>query len=158
MLKLWVSISSTPGPRREAALVSTRRPKSRKMATARFGRFGLPLAPATILRMKIAMENGGRRALVHVVVLAAGGLGCAHGQWLNYRNPQTPRTRDGRPNLSAPPPRTRDRMPDLSGVWHVQPSGLAEMKRLFGDGVDKIDVPGMEADTISKYAVNILLD
>jgi hypothetical protein len=35
---------------------------------------------------------------------------------------------------------------------------MAEMKRLFGDRVAAGDVPGMEADTISKYAVNILLD
>ena len=32
------------------------------------------------------------------------------------------------------------------------------MKRLFGDGVGFSSVPGMEPDTISKYAVNILLD
>jgi hypothetical protein len=32
------------------------------------------------------------------------------------------------------------------------------MKRLFGDGVDTIEVPGMEIDTISKYAVNIFQD
>jgi hypothetical protein len=65
---------------------------------------------------------------------------------------------DGRPNLSARAPRARDGKPDLSGVWHVQPTSLAEMKRLFGDNVDQIQVPGMEADTISKYAVNVLLD
>ena len=32
------------------------------------------------------------------------------------------------------------------------------MKRLFGDDVDTVQVPGMEVDTISKYGINILLD
>jgi hypothetical protein len=82
----------------------------------------------------------------------------AHAQWLNYPAPGVPRTPDGKPNLAAPAPRALDGKPDLSGVWHVQPSGLAEMKRLFGDGVGVSSVPGMEPDTISKYAVNILLD
>jgi len=32
------------------------------------------------------------------------------------------------------------------------------MKRLFGDGVDAIQVPGMEIDTVSKYGINVLQD
>lgn len=47
---------------------------------------------------------------------------------------------------------------DLSEVWHVQPTSLAEMKRLYGDPVGETNVPGMEADAISKYAINILVD
>ena len=41
----------------------------------------------------------------------------AHAQWLNFPTPGTPRTKDGKPNLSAPAPRTADGKPDLSGVW-----------------------------------------
>jgi len=82
----------------------------------------------------------------------------ASAQWLNFPTPGAPRTRDGKVNLSGPAPRTRDGKPDLSGIWHVQPTSLAEMKRLYGAGVSTVEVPGMEADTISKYAVNILLD
>jgi hypothetical protein len=48
--------------------------------------------------------------------------------------------------------------PDFSGVWHVEPTSMAEMKRLYGDDVNTTQVPGMEADTVSKYAINILLD
>ena len=81
-----------------------------------------------------------------------------HAQWLNYPTPGTPRTRDGKPNLAAPAPRAADGKPDLSGVWHVQPTSLAEMKRIYGADVGDTSVPGMEPDTISKYAVNILLD
>src|SRR5580658_1192118 len=80
----------------------------------------------------------------------------AYSQWLNFPTPGTPRTPDGKPNLAAPAPRAANGKPDLSGVWHVEPTPLAEMKRLFGD--DFIEVPGMEADTISKYGVNILQD
>jgi len=79
-------------------------------------------------------------------------------QWLNHPTPGLPRTKDGKPNLIAPMPRTRDGRPDLSGVWHVQPNSRAEMKRLFGDGADAVEVPGMEIDTISKYGINILID
>ena len=38
-------------------------------------------------------------------------------QWIHYPTTGVPRTRDGKPNLSAPAPRTRDGKPDLSGMW-----------------------------------------
>jgi hypothetical protein len=66
--------------------------------------------------------------------------------------------RDGRPNLAAPAPRAANGKPDLSGVWHVRPTPLAEMQRLFGEHVGDSNVPGMEIGTQSKYAFNILLD
>src|SRR6476646_7822751 len=86
---------------------------------------------------------------------------CAHAQWVNYREPGTPRTRDGKPNLSAPAPRTAEGKPDLSGVWMHELTSVAEMKRLYGALIDDAiatQVPGMEIGTQHKYAVNILLD
>ncbi|HET9011459.1 MAG TPA: hypothetical protein VFN38_06560, partial [Gemmatimonadaceae bacterium] len=82
----------------------------------------------------------------------------AHAQWVNYPTPGLPRGKDGKVLLAAPMPRAKDGKPDLSGVWHVQPTGLAEMKRLFGNDVDALDVPGMEAHTISKYGISVLID
>jgi hypothetical protein len=82
----------------------------------------------------------------------------ADAQWLNYPAPGLPRSKDGKVILTAPMPRAKDGKPDLSGVWHVEPTGLAEMKRLFGDSVDALDVPGMEATTVSKYGINVLVD
>lgn len=79
-------------------------------------------------------------------------------QWLNYPTPGLPRTKDGKVALTAPAPRAHDGKPDLSGVWHVQPTTMTEMKRLFGNDVDAVDVPGMEADTVSKYGINIFVD
>src|SRR5262245_13382970 len=82
-------------------------------------------------------------------------------QWVQYRDPAIPRTRDGRPNLSAPAPRTADGKPDLSGVWMHELTSAAEVRRLFGPVIDeriKVDVPGMEIGTQHKYSFNVLLD
>jgi Domain of unknown function (DUF3471) len=57
--------------------------------------------------------------IVFALVLAAK----AHAQWLNYPTPGTPRTADGKPNLSAPTPRTTDGKPDLSGIWNGPGAG-----------------------------------
>jgi hypothetical protein len=82
----------------------------------------------------------------------------AYGQWLNYPAPGTPRTRDGKPNLTARAPRASNGKPDLSGLWHVEPTPVAEMERLFGKDVGAVNVPGMGPGTISKYFLNIFLD
>ena len=97
------------------------------------------------------------RLIVLFALLSTG----AHAQWLNYPTPGMPRTPDGKPNLTAPAPRAANGKPDLSGLWYIQPTSLAEMKRLYGnlaDAANKVSVPGMELDTISKYAINILVD
>lgn len=41
------------------------------------------------------------RKLVLVVLLAH----CANAQWLNHRDPRTPRMKDGKADLTAPAPR-----------------------------------------------------
>ena len=41
----------------------------------------------------------------------------AFAQWAKVPDPSLPRTRDGKPNLSAPTPKAQDGKPDLSGVW-----------------------------------------
>ena len=96
------------------------------------------------------------RCLILLAILAVG----LHAQWLNFPTPGTPRTRDGKPNLSAPAPRVGGK-PDLSGVWMHEITTVAEVKRLFGDFLDdaiKVSVPGMEIGTQHKYGFNILID
>jgi hypothetical protein len=99
------------------------------------------------------------------LVLTALGMAVAAGplsaQWIQYRDPAVPRTRDGRADLFARTPRTLDGRPDLSGVWMHELTSAAEIRRLFGPTIDerrKVDVPGMEIGTQHKYAFNILLD
>ena len=85
----------------------------------------------------------------------------AQAQWLNFSTPGVPRTADGKPNLSAPAPRTADGKPDLSGVWMHETTTIAEFRRLFGPLIDAeiaTSVPGMELDTVHKYAVSLLVD
>jgi len=46
-------------------------------------------------------------------------------QWLNHKAPGMPRTKDGKPNLTAPAPRAADGKPDLSGLWAIDGLGHA---------------------------------
>jgi hypothetical protein len=98
-----------------------------------------------------------RWVFVWLVVLS----GTAQAQWLNFPTPGVPRTRDGKPNLSAPTPRTSEGKPDLSGVWMHEITTIAEMRTLFGPIIDaeiQTSVPGMELDTVHKYAISLLVD
>lgn len=69
--------------------------------------------------------------------------GAAHAQWLNIPLPGTPRTPDGKPNLTAPAPRKADGKPDLSGIWHVADNGAVQ--NLAGEGVDVPMLPAAAA-------------
>src|SRR5581483_1609410 len=40
-------------------------------------------------------------------------------QWLDQKDPRTPRTRDGKPNLSAPAPKLSGGKIDFSGIWLI---------------------------------------
>jgi hypothetical protein len=94
---------------------------------------------------------------VCLLILLVGAHFSANAQWLNYPTPGTPRTPDGKPNLTAPVPRAANGKPELSGVWQVEPTPAEEMRRLFGD----MSADGALGDTtsaFSKYLINILLD
>jgi hypothetical protein len=104
----------------------------------------------------MALRNPGWRFFVVFGLAAA-----AHGQWVNYREPGVPRTRDGKADLAAPAPKALDGKPDLSGVWMHEVTTVAEMKRLYGGRIDealKVDAPGMEIGTQHRYSNDILLD
>jgi hypothetical protein len=60
----------------------------------------------------------------------------ASAQWIHVTLPDTPRTADGQPNLSAPAPKTPDGKPDLSGIWRA-----AEGKYLQNITGDLREVP-----------------
>jgi len=100
------------------------------------------------------MSGPGKR----IAVIFAGAVLCAHAQWLNYPAPGTPRTRDGKPNLSAKAPRASNSKPDLSGVWQTELAPPGENERLFGDVFKEFVVPGDDPRTFSKYFLNILAD
>ena len=88
-----------------------------------------------------------------LVLLAAG----AQAQWMNSPTPGIPRTRDGKPNLSAAAPRVNGKS-DLSGLWQVEPTPSAEMTRLFGPGLNTFSVPGDDLVAFNKYTLNVLAD
>jgi hypothetical protein len=100
------------------------------------------------------MCNGMLRVLLLVVAPL-----CVDAQWLNQPNPNTPRNKDGKPNLSAPAPRLRGK-PDLSGIWQVESSPRKELATLFPPGVGLLPggENGLGEDDPPKYFMNFLAD
>lgn len=72
-------------------------------------------------------------------------------QWLNYRDPKTPRTADGKANLSAPAPRMNGR-PDMSGVWQAERTPTDEFVKAFGPGLPQLQV---DLADVTKYVLNV---
>ena len=67
-------------------------------------------------------------------------------QWAIYRDPATPRTKAGKPNLSAPAPHMNGR-PDLSGIWQAESAPIGEIRQCLLPG----DITGLGEDLPSKY-------
>jgi hypothetical protein len=94
------------------------------------------------------------RVRVFWILLALAGVPlCAGAQWLHNATPGTPRTPDGKPNLTAPAPRGSNGKPDLTGVWQAEPTPIEELMRMLPGGVSALG-EGLP----SKYFVNILAD
>ncbi len=51
------------------------------------------------------------------LLLVLAGVSSVSAQWIHHPDPKTPRTADGKPDLTAPFGRTPEGKPDLSGVW-----------------------------------------
>lgn len=97
-----------------------------------------------------------RNRSIRIAITVAGAALCAHAQWLNQPTPGTPRTRDGKPDLSARTPRASNGKPDLSGIWQAESATGADLARLApGDG-GGLSVPGEAIP--SKYFINVLAD
>src|SRR5437588_4870047 len=69
-------------------------------------------------------------------------------QWLKYPTAGVPRSRDGKPNLTAPAPRTREGKPDFSGMW-LTADGIP-----CTVGISPFQVCGSELP-MSRYGINI---
>src|SRR3989441_840345 len=68
-------------------------------------------------------------------VMLAGALTYAQAQWLNYPDARIPRTKDGKPNLSAPAPRLNGK-PDVSGLWQAERRSASEYNRIIAGFTD----------------------
>jgi hypothetical protein len=69
------------------------------------------------------------------IALVCATLAPVSAQWLNYPDPRTPRTADGKPNLSAPAPKLADGKTDFSGIWLVDDNRLQFNAMLDGPQV-----------------------
>jgi hypothetical protein len=96
-----------------------------------------------------------RHAVIAVLCTAA--VATAHAQWLKYPAAGIPRTKNGKPNLTARAPRTSDGRPDLSGVWTTDGTPPEEIDRLF-PGISDLAVPGDDPRGFPKFFLNIFAD
>jgi len=101
------------------------------------------------------MRNRLIGVLLAIVTLPLG----IEAQWLNQPDPRTPRTHDGKPNLSAPAPRVHGK-PNLSGIWEPESTPRKILATLFPPGVGLLPggENGLGEDDPQKYFLNILAD
>jgi hypothetical protein len=95
------------------------------------------------------MRNGVAWLLAALVVAPL----YVNAQWAVYRDPTLPRTRDGKPNLSAPVPRINGK-PDLSGIWQPESAPVAEIQQFLLPG----GINGLGEDLPTKYFFNFFAD
>jgi hypothetical protein len=75
----------------------------------------------------MGMTNKMRTSILILLVAVTTGV---QAQWLNTRDPGAPRTKNGKPNLSAPAPRSNGK-PDLSGVWQGEGAPISELMKIL---------------------------
>jgi hypothetical protein len=71
-----------------------------------------------------------------ILILLVGVTAGVQAQWLNTPDSGTPRTKDGKPNLSAPAPRALGGKPDLSGVWQGEGAPISELMKILQGGAN----------------------
>jgi len=74
-----------------------------------------PIPASYVVKLLVDMRKNNARFATIIGLFAL--LAPAYAQWL-HPDPNTPRTRDGKPVLTAPAPRMSGK-PDLSGVWEA---------------------------------------
>jgi len=84
-------------------------------------------------------------------IMLTGALTHAQAQWLNYPDSRIPRTKDGKPNLTAPAPRLNGK-PDVSGLWQAERTPEREYDAVLGNGFT-----ALQPDTynITKNVLNV---
>jgi hypothetical protein len=92
---------------------------------------------------------------MRLLILLAGLAVCTQAQWLHYPDPQTPRGKDGNPNLTAPAPRLNGR-PDLSGLWEIDQTPFSELRTALPPEFFELQVDLGTAS--AKYMINLLWD
>lgn len=82
---------------------------------------------------------------VRILILLMSATVGIQAQWLHNRDSAAPRTKDGKPNLSAPAPRASNGKPDLSGVWQGEGAPISELMKILPVGVNGLgeDPPPM---------------
>ena len=75
---------------------------------------------------------------------------CASGQ-LTYPDSRIPRTKDGKPNLTAPAPRLHGK-PDLSGLWQAERTPERDYASVLGKEFSGVQV---DLHDINKNVMNV---
>src|SRR6266853_1835034 len=114
-----------------------------------------PIPSSTSISTDAGREVSDRMPAMYraVILLVAATLS---GQWINEAARGVPRTRDGKPNLTASAPRTGGK-PDLTGLWQTDTAAPGEVEK-FIPGLSLNAVPGDDPTTFSKYLFNVMAD